>query len=159
MIQQPDQREIVCGDESRTRGFASMLAGHCRGGEIILLEGPLGAGKTCFAGGFAAGLGIAGPVPSPTFVLLRSYCGSRGLTLHHFDFYRLGGDDDLATLGLEDCLAPDAVVLAEWAGRCPHAFDEFTWRIELVPLDDENQRLLRITAGTRPIPDILQPAH
>ena len=80
-----------------TREFARSLAGRLRGGEIILLQGALGSGKTCFTGGLAEGLGIEEAVVSPTFVIHRSYASPRGLTLHHLDFYRLAGDVDLET--------------------------------------------------------------
>ena len=148
LVNKPEfSQEIILHSEVETRACAARLAAQCRGGEIILLEGPLGAGKTCFAGGFAAGLGIEGPSPSPTFVLLRSYASPRGLTLHHFDFYRLSGDDDAASVGLEDCLTPDAIVLIEWASRCPRAIEEFTLRLEFSPQPVENERLLQIKRG------------
>src|SRR5690554_2454901 len=106
-------------DEAQTAALGEQLGRACRGGEIFLLDGPLGAGKTCFSGGVARGLGIDEPAASPTFVIMRAYTGRRGLRLHHFDFYRLGGDDDLETIGYEDALAADAVVLVEWPIRCP----------------------------------------
>ncbi len=125
------------------------MADACRGGEVILLDGPLGAGKTCLAGGFAAGLGIDEPAVSPTFVICRSYRGSRGLTLHHFDFYRLGGEDDLDTIGLEDCLTDDAVVLIEWPERCPSLFESYTLALKLEVVDEATRR---ITAWAGPLP-------
>ncbi|MCL5269756.1 MAG: tRNA (adenosine(37)-N6)-threonylcarbamoyltransferase complex ATPase subunit type 1 TsaE [bacterium] len=121
----------------------------CRGGEIILLDGPLGAGKTCLANGIARGLNIEGPLISPTYVILRTYASPRGLKLHHLDFYRLSGDDDLASVGLEDCFGEDAVILAEWPGQCPGAFEEFTLALRLEPLD-ETVRRIRAYAGTVP---------
>ena len=97
----------------------------------------------------AEGLGVAQTVNSPTFVILRSYTGDRGLTLHHLDFYRLSGDADLETVGLEDCFAPDAVVVVEWPAICPGAFDAFTLtlRIEIV---DETTRRLHAVVGSLP---------
>lgn len=141
--------EWVSPNEEATIELGRRLGQACRGGEIILMEGPLGAGKTCLAGGLAEGLGIAEPAVSPTYVIMRSYTGARGLTLHHLDFYRLGGDEDLDTVGLEDCLTEDAVVLIEWPSRCPAALEEYTLLLELEPVG-ESQRRLRVTEGPQP---------
>jgi tRNA threonylcarbamoyladenosine biosynthesis protein TsaE len=82
---------------------------------------------------------------------MRSYHGAQGLTLYHFDFYRLGGDEDLDTIGLEDCLREDAVVLAEWPSICPGAFPEYTLRLELDAVDADTRRI-RAFAGALPLP-------
>lgn len=139
-------------EESATEALGRRLGEACRGGEVILLDGPLGAGKTCLTGGLAAGLGVAGPAISPTYVILRSYPAREGLTLHHLDFYRLGGDEDLETVGLEDCLGPDTVVVAEWPGRCPHAFDDFTLAIHIEPTGEATRLLRGYAGGLDPIP-------
>jgi tRNA threonylcarbamoyladenosine biosynthesis protein TsaE len=94
----------------------SQLARSFRGGEVVLLTGELGAGKTAFVRGLARGLG-ADPeeVASPTFVLLTAYPGR--LTLHHADLYRLRGDGDERELGLEELPGPGGVLAVEWAER------------------------------------------
>jgi tRNA threonylcarbamoyladenosine biosynthesis protein TsaE len=138
--------ECDLGGAARTRTLGRRLGAALRGGEVILLDGPLGAGKTLLAGAIAQGLGVREPVNSPSYVILRSYASPRGLTLHHFDFYRLGGDEDLETIGLEDCLAPDAVVLVEWPSRCPHAFAELTLAIQL-EIVGPTRRHMRTVAG------------
>ena len=138
--------EFTSHGEEETVDLGRRLGRACRGGEVILLEGPLGAGKTCLAGGIAEGLGIDQPAVSPTFVIVRSYGGARGLTLHHMDFYRLGGDADLETIGLEDCFAETSVILAEWPSRCPHAFERFSLLLQIDVLD-ENTRRLRAWGG------------
>jgi tRNA threonylcarbamoyladenosine biosynthesis protein TsaE len=86
------------------------------GGEVVLLTGELGAGKTCFVRGLARGLG-ADPdeVASPTFVLLTAYPGR--LVLHHADLYRLRGDGDEREIGLEELPGPGGVLAVEWAER------------------------------------------
>jgi tRNA threonylcarbamoyladenosine biosynthesis protein TsaE len=101
--------------EAETVELAAQLAAGFRGGEVVLLSGELGSGKTVFVRGLAKAVG-ADPdeVGSPTFVLLTSYPGR--LTLHHADLYRLSGDAD-AELGLEELPGPRGVLAVEWAER------------------------------------------
>lgn len=141
--------EFVSHHEEETLDLGRRLGRACQGGEVLLLEGPLGAGKTCLAGGIAEGLGIGQPAVSPTYVILRSYTGSRGLTLHHLDFYRLGGDEDLDTIGLEDCFGEESIILAEWPSRCPHAFPEFTLLLQIEAAGEESRRM-RVYRGNLP---------
>jgi tRNA threonylcarbamoyladenosine biosynthesis protein TsaE len=117
-----------------------------RGGEIIELCGPLGAGKTEVAKGLALGLGVRDdePVVSPTFVLVREYAGR--LTLHHCDAYRLQTAQELLMLGVEEILDdPGAVVALEWADRFPGALAADTIRIDL---QHENDWCRRIRIST-----------
>ena len=102
--------------EAETAELAREIAAGFRGGEVVLLTGELGAGKTAFVRGLARGLG-ADPdeVASPTFVLLTAYPGR--LTLHHADLYRLRGDGDERELGLEELPGPGGVLAVEWAER------------------------------------------
>ena len=99
-------RELVSHGEAETAEVAREIAAGFRGGEVVLLTGELGAGKTAFVRGLARGLG-ADPdeVASPTFVLLTAYPGR--LTLHHADLYRLRGDGDERELGLEELPGPE----------------------------------------------------
>jgi tRNA threonylcarbamoyladenosine biosynthesis protein TsaE len=96
--------------------LASRLAAGFTGGEIVLLSGELGTGKTAFVRGLAEGLGIpSDEVSSPTFVLLTRYDGR--LRLHHADLYRLRGDGDERELGLEELPGERGVLAVEWAER------------------------------------------
>ena len=88
------------------------LAATLAGGELILLHGPLGAGKTSLVQGLAAGLGVAGAVTSPTFALCNRLQGR--LELHHYDLYRVASLDQLRRIGFEESLESGAVVLVEW---------------------------------------------
>ncbi len=101
-----------------TMALGEKVAGLLKGGEIILLYGDLGAGKTCFVQGVCRGLGIDSGVVSPTFTLVNTYTGR--LVVHHLDFYRVGPDDDLDDIGVPDILDEvwdgGAVVLVEWPG-------------------------------------------
>lgn len=90
-----------------------------RGGELILLEGDLGLGKTVFARGVAAGLGVKPEdVSSPSFTLVQEYKGGRQ-PMFHVDLYRLESPEDIGTLGLEEILSSGGVVLVEWGEKLP----------------------------------------
>jgi len=109
-------RETLTRSEAETEALAAELAAAFRGGEIVLLSGELGAGKTVFVRGLARGVG-ADPeeVASPTFVLLTRYPGR--LMLHHADLYRLAGGGDDLELGLEELPGPRGLLAIEWAER------------------------------------------
>ncbi len=92
-------------------------------GAVVLLTGPLGAGKTCFVKGIAAGLGLPPDrVQSPTFVIAQELPLPAGGTLVHVDCYRVSSEAELESAGLLDWLAPGALVVAEWAERVPDAW-------------------------------------
>lgn len=98
-----------------TGRLASRLARGARAGDVIALDGPLGAGKTTFARAFVAALGGAGEVPSPTFPLVQCHPTPRG-EVWHFDLHRLERPGDVWELGLEEALA-GGIVLVEWPDR------------------------------------------
>lgn len=105
-----------------TKRVAADLARTLRGGEVIALEGDLGAGKTTFTQGLCAALGVEGAVTSPTFAIMNVYDGR--LRVAHLDLYRLKETREIAALGLEEYLGqPDTVVLIEWPG----AVDGVEW--------------------------------
>ena len=97
-----------------TEKIAYTLAANLHGGEIITLDGDLGAGKTAFVRGLAAGLGISDRVVSPTFTIVNEYSGE-GLPLFHFDVYRIGSPDEMYDIGWEDYLGRGGVMVIEWA--------------------------------------------
>ena len=94
-----------------TARFAANLARLARAGDVIVLSGDLGAGKTCFAQGFARGAGVRAPVTSPTFALLHQYDGA-SMPVYHADVYRLESFGELAELGFDEL--DDGVLLVEW---------------------------------------------
>lgn len=96
-----------------TKLLGEKLAGLLEPGDIICLNGDLGAGKTAFSQGVAKGLGIEGPITSPTFTLINEYAGR--LPLYHFDVYRLGGPEEMDDLGYEEYFYGQGVCLIEWA--------------------------------------------
>ncbi len=92
--------------------LAKKIADKLRGGEVIILNGNLGAGKTTFTKGLAKALGIADVVTSPTFTFMKEYIGR--LKLYHFDMYRAVDEDELYELGLNDYLYQNGVCVIEW---------------------------------------------
>lgn len=100
-------------------------------GAVIALNGDLGAGKTHFSKGLVAGLGAREEVTSPTFSLVQEYL-SGPVPIYHFDFYRLKSAGELISLGWDDYLDEEAVILAEWANKFPDIFPHNTTWLDLV---------------------------
>jgi len=111
--------QSVCPSADATAALGAAAARLLRGGETLLLFGPLGAGKTCFVQGLCRELNVHEDVISPSFTLANRYRGR--LVVHHLDFYRIGPDDDLMDIGVDELLdevtAGDAVLIAEWPNR------------------------------------------
>jgi tRNA threonylcarbamoyladenosine biosynthesis protein TsaE len=99
-----------------TREIAMQFAPDLKAGDVLALVGDLGAGKTEFVKGLAAGLGSTAVVTSPTFTLIHEYRGGR-LPLFHMDFYRLSSEDELDEIGFEDYLSRPGICAVEWANR------------------------------------------
>ena len=92
-------------------------------GEVYCLNGDLGVGKTVFTQGFAKGLGIEGPVNSPTFTIVQQYDDGR-LPLYHFDVYRIGDISEMDEVGYEDCFYGEGVTLIEWSNMIEEILPE-----------------------------------
>ena len=121
-----------------TKQLAARLAGLVRAGDVVLLVGDLGAGKTAFAQGFAAALGVPGPVTSPTFALVRHYrTGAASPVTHliHADVYRTGSLDEVIDLALAELVEEDAVMLVEWGDVAAPALGESALVVVLVAPD------------------------
>lgn len=97
-----------------TFSLGERLGREAKAGEVYCLNGDLGVGKTVFTQGFAKGLGIEGPVNSPTFTILQQYEDGR-LPLYHFDVYRIGDVSEMDEIGYEDCFYGEGVSLIEWS--------------------------------------------
>ena len=127
----------------QTRDLAAALSSLARPGDVIVLAGDLGAGKTAFVQGFGRGLGVPDRITSPTFTLVHVYEGR--LPVHHLDVYRLGQLSEALDLGLPEMLDDGGVVLIEWGDAIlpvlPHDYLEV--RITFGPGDDDRYLALR----------------
>ncbi len=129
---------VMTNSPEETFSVAEKLAGTFRGGEVVALVGGLGAGKTVFAKGIASGLQVKEKVLSPTFTIVREYTGRLGL--NHFDFYRLGSQQELADIGFEEYLHGGVNVI-EWADLFPDVLPRDAIRVEIVPLGDKKRKI------------------
>lgn len=130
-----------------TRALAAAIAEQATAGDLILLAGELGAGKTAFVQGFGAALGVDEPITSPTFTLAHHYEGR--LVLHHLDVYRLERISEIDDIGVSELLDGNGVVLIEWgdavAPALPNDYLEITLRYG--EGDDDRHLELRCVGG------------
>lgn len=147
--------EVHCPTEVDTRATARRLAALCRPGDVIVLNGTLGAGKTAFAGGLGDGLGVEEQVVSPTFVLMRSYW-TGFLPLVHVDTYRLGSVGEFEDLAaLEE--GEDGVVVIEWGEAVVPALPRDRLEVSLIRNEDDSRTLAFVGLGSwesRPLLEI-----
>lgn len=116
---------IILRSVAETLAYGVRIGAGVRKGEVLALCGDLGAGKTHFTKGVAAGLGAPVSVTSPTFTLVHEYRGGR-LPLFHFDFYRLESTEEALRLGLDEYLDGDGVTIIEWADKFPRLLPKGT---------------------------------
>ena len=130
-----------------TSTLARRLASCLQPGDVLLLSGDLGAGKTCFVQGLAEGLGCAGNVTSPTFSLIQIYEGTTPLV--HADLYRLEDAAEAQRIGLQDYLEAPWICAVEWSERAQSFWPADAWRVTLESQEEaENVRILHIRRGT-----------
>ena len=126
-----------------TYAISSALAGLSRAGDLIVLAGEMGAGKTAFAKGFGVALGVTEPITSPTFTLVHSYAAGK-LTLHHADIYRLSTHNEVADLALAELLEYDGIVLVEWGDVVARSLgDHLLVQLESTD-DDDDARMITL---------------
>lgn len=134
--------EFLSKSEKDTIEFAKRMAKDFKGGEVLLLNGDLGAGKTVFAKGIALGLGNEGVITSPTFTIMNMYKGR--LNFYHFDMYRIEDESELIELGFGEYIgASDAVCAIEWSSRTPSLLPDNSITVEIIKIDDET-RLVKV---------------
>ena len=139
--------EMVSNSAAQTRNMGMKLGKSAAAGDVILLVGPLGAGKTCLTQGIAHGLGIHEYTASPSFVLVREYQGK--LPLYHIDLYRLDRIEEVAQLGLDDYLYGNGVCVVEWADKGLGVLPEEHLLIEMQIVSPLKRRLSFMPRGMR----------
>ena len=142
MIKYNDMRTVIMKNEQDTRAFGLDLGKSLEKGDIVALVGDLGTGKTALTKYIAEGLGIAGPITSPTFTVVQEYHDGR-LPLYHFDVYRVYDEDELFEMGYEEYFYGEGVCVVEWADLIEG----------LLPPET---KLIRIEHGTNPEERIYQ---
>jgi tRNA threonylcarbamoyladenosine biosynthesis protein TsaE len=130
-----------------TSAIAASLAGVARRGDLIVLAGEMGAGKTAFAKGFGEAIGVSEPITSPTYTLVHSYPAGR-LTLHHADIYRLTSLHEVADLAFSELLESDGIVIVEWGDVVAGSLgDHVLVRLQFDEGDDEAREIVITAAG------------
>ena len=143
---QIDYIELISHSPDDTRRLGVGIGELAKKGEVFLLVGKLGAGKTCLTQGIARGLGIKEYALSPSFVIIRELLGR--LPLYHIDLYRLDNISEIADLGLDDYLYGSGVCVIEWAEKAFELLPPQHLLIEIDYLDDTKRRL-KFKAGSR----------
>jgi tRNA threonylcarbamoyladenosine biosynthesis protein TsaE len=153
--------DIISHSTAQTQRLGMRLGEIVQGGELILLNGQLGTGKTTFTQGLARGMGITEQINSPTFTLLKEYPGharpadkahaqSHGSpALYHFDLYRLDDPEEIFDLGFEDYFYGDGVCVVEWADKADLLWPSDHLRIRMKMMSETKRGLLFIATGVR----------
>jgi tRNA threonylcarbamoyladenosine biosynthesis protein TsaE len=132
-----ETHEIVTHSENETKQAAARLAKFLKPGEVITLEGDLGAGKTAFAKGIASGLGIKETISSPTFTIIKEYEGE--LPFYHMDAYRLEYSEE--DIGFDEYFDGDGVTVIEWAAFIETFLPENRLNIKINYVDEHTRKL------------------
>jgi tRNA threonylcarbamoyladenosine biosynthesis protein TsaE len=148
--------EFVSRSATQTQRLGARLGALLRGGDVICLEGALGAGKTCLAQGIGRGWGVGQPLISPTFVLIREYTRpqtkeeQKQIRLYHIDLYRISGVEEAWSLGIDDFMgASHAICIIEWAERARSLIppDHLWIQLDFASYSKQTQRALHISAS------------
>ena len=138
--------EYITNSPSEMEAVGAALAKVLKSGTIIAYRGDLGAGKTAFTRGLARGLGVKGPVTSPTYTIVNEYLGGT-MPLFHFDMYRLGSEDELFDIGWEDYLERGGICAVEWSENVWGAMEDAV--IVTISRLGEDTRKIEIEGGDR----------
>lgn len=135
---------LISNSPEETQEIGRLLGQSAKGGDVLLLTGPLGAGKTCLTQGIAWGLGVEGYARSPTFVIAARYRGR--LTLHHIDLFRVQDGPEALDIGMEEYLSGEDMCVVEWAERAAEIFPRRSLWITLEYGESETDRLITLEA-------------
>ena len=140
---------MITHNTRETRELGEKLAKSLQPGDVVLLEGDLGAGKSELTRGIARGLGVTETVTSPSFTILNVYESGR-CPLYHFDWYRLESAEELYELGMDEYLGGDGIAVVEWPDRCPEAVPEKSILIRMRVLGENDREVT--AAGDQLLP-------
>lgn len=162
---QEETLDIISHSSAQTQRLGRLLGELLTGGELLLFDGQLGAGKTTFTQGLAQGLAITEVISSPTFTLLKEYPGQPrppspdarspqtrphlGPALYHFDLYRLDDPEEILDLGFEDYFYGDGVCVVEWAEKADLLWATEHLRIRMTLLSETERGLQFVATGAR----------
>lgn len=130
------------GSAEDTKKIAAEFAKSLKSGDVLCMYGDLGAGKTAFVQGLAAGLGVLDYVNSPTFTIVNEYSGD--LPLYHFDVYRIGDSSEMFDIGFDEYLDGDGVTVIEWAELIEDILPQSRYNITILKADEESAREIKI---------------
>ncbi|MBE5783179.1 MAG: tRNA (adenosine(37)-N6)-threonylcarbamoyltransferase complex ATPase subunit type 1 TsaE [Clostridiales bacterium] len=140
---------MITHSAEETRNLGKRLAAMLQPGDVILLKGDLGAGKSEFSRGIARGLGINGPVPSPSFTILNAY-DEGNIPLYHFDWYRLESAEEIYEMGMEEQLGGDGIALIEWFEKAKECVPSRALLVEIRTIDEETREIAFYPQGGFP---------
>ena len=140
---------IVTRSAAETQALGKRLAALLQPGDTVLLQGDLGAGKSELARGIARGLGVAGPVPSPSFTILNAYDEGR-VPLYHFDWYRIEDEEEIAQMGFEEHIGGDGIALIEWSENGSAFVPERALKITIRSAGEETREISLSSLGGFP---------
>lgn len=138
--------QVVSHSEEETIALAEKIISFLKPGDLIILTGELGAGKTAFVKGLAKGLGHnSDDVNSPSYTIVNEYQGER--PLYHFDLYRIGDSSELVEIGWDEYLSRDALVVVEWGERAEDYLPKNYYRISFDIVSDREREIIISTVN------------
>ena len=141
---------VICRSWEETFALGKHLAQMLGKGDVVALNGPLGAGKTCFTKGIAQGLGIEEEITSPSYAIICEYeclIGGEKIPFNHIDAYRLDGNDDFTAIGGEDIIYGNGISVIEWSERISALIPSGAYRIDFEIIEDDKRSVKMIKQG------------
>lgn len=141
----PLKKRIVTRSAEETESFGQAFAKRLKAGDVVAFFGALGSGKTTMIRGICKGFGLEKGVKSPSFVYLRMYRAD--IAIFHFDFYRLGGMDDLVNVDLDEYFFGEGLVLLEWADRIEGLLPAVRYDVRMLMVNENTREITVARAG------------